>query len=589
MAFIAILIFLPILILPIALLIKLTSKGPVLFKQKRIGQNKNTFYLFKFRTMRIDTPKDVPTHQLKNPEQWITPFGKFLRRTSLDEVPQLFNVLRGEMSIIGPRPALWNQDDLIAERDKYGVNDLRPGVSGWAQINGRDTLPIPAKAKLDGEYFKRQSFWFDLYIIFRTALKIFKDDTIVEGGTGNLGNEKKILIISQYFYPENFRINDLTNSLKSKGYDVTVLTGLPNYPNGKFFKGYNWFNTKSDKLYQGIKIIRLPIIPRGKNKLMLALNFLSFWLLGLIFSFFNKIKFDVVFTYGLSPILQGAIGNQIAKKQKIKSILYLLDFWPHSITAVDGIKKGFIFNFIEKISKNIYLNSTKILVSSPAFIDPLVNYGIIKQKITYWPQYYEEFYEPKIIEQSKAPEIPLDGKVNFTFTGNLGKAQGLEYFIDFLFLFRKEIFDLNIRFNFIGEGRGKFDLINKINDLKLGELVNFISSKSSNLIPYYLGNSDFTFLIIKNDVFLNKTIPAKFQTYLACGKPIFCISQGYISNLINENNLGIATNSYNFETILDKLRAIINREKPNFNSTIEYAKDNFSKDKLIQSLEKMLF
>jgi O-antigen biosynthesis protein WbqP len=190
MAFIAILIFLPILILPISLLIKLTSSGPVLFKQKRIGQNKRFFYLFKFRTMRIDTPNDVPTHLLKNPEQWITPLGKFLRRTSLDEVPQLFNILRGEMSIIGPRPALWNQDDLIAERDKYGVNELRPGVSGWAQINGRDTLPIPLKAKLDGEYVKRQSFWFDLYIIFRTALMIFKDDTVVEGGTGKLGNDK---------------------------------------------------------------------------------------------------------------------------------------------------------------------------------------------------------------------------------------------------------------------------------------------------------------------------------------------------------------------------------------------------------------
>ncbi len=190
LSFIAIVIFFPILILPISILIKVNSKGPILFKQKRIGQNKKTFLLYKFRTMRIDTPKDVPTHQLKNPEQWITPLGKFLRKTSLDEVPQLFNILRGEMSIVGPRPALWNQDDLIQERDKYGVNELRPGVSGWAQINGRDTLPIPVKAKLDGEYVKRQSFWFDIYIILRTALKIFKDDSVVEGGTGALGKDE---------------------------------------------------------------------------------------------------------------------------------------------------------------------------------------------------------------------------------------------------------------------------------------------------------------------------------------------------------------------------------------------------------------
>jgi O-antigen biosynthesis protein WbqP len=190
LAFVATIVFLPLLIIPISFLVKLTSKGPVLFKQKRIGQNKKSFYLFKFRTMRIDTPKDVPTHQLKKPEQWITPLGKFLRKSSLDEVPQLLNILRGEMSIIGPRPALWNQNDLIAERDKYGVNQLRPGVSGWAQINGRDTLPISVKAKLDGEYVKRQSFWFDIYIILRTALKMFKDDSVVEGGTGKLGKDK---------------------------------------------------------------------------------------------------------------------------------------------------------------------------------------------------------------------------------------------------------------------------------------------------------------------------------------------------------------------------------------------------------------
>ncbi len=188
-AFVAVVVFLPILILPIAILIKFTSKGPVLFKQKRIGQNKKYFYLMKFRTMWIDTPNDVPTHQLKDPQKWITPIGKFLRKTSLDELPQLFNILKGEMSIIGPRPALWNQYDLIQERDKYGVNALRPGVSGWAQINGRDKLSIPLKAKLDGEYMKKKSFWFDILIIIRTAAKLFKDDSVVEGGTGTLGND----------------------------------------------------------------------------------------------------------------------------------------------------------------------------------------------------------------------------------------------------------------------------------------------------------------------------------------------------------------------------------------------------------------
>jgi O-antigen biosynthesis protein WbqP len=177
----------PILLLPIALLIKFTSKGPVFFQQKRFGKNKKFFLLFKFRTMLTDTPKDVPTHQLKNPGQWITPIGKFLRKTSLDELPQLINILKGDMSFIGPRPALWNQNDLISERDRYGANSLRPGLSGWAQVNGRDTLPIPQKAKLDGEYVKKQSLTFDFYILIKTIFKVFKDDGVVEGGTGTLG------------------------------------------------------------------------------------------------------------------------------------------------------------------------------------------------------------------------------------------------------------------------------------------------------------------------------------------------------------------------------------------------------------------
>ncbi len=188
-SFIAILIFIPLLIIPISIFIKLTSNGPVFFKQKRIGQNKKYFYLLKFRTMRVDTPRDVPTHLLKDPQKWITPIGKFLRKTSLDEIPQLFNILKGDMSIVGPRPALWNQNDLITERDKYDVNKLRPGVSGWAQINGRDTLAISEKARLDGEYLIRQSFWFDIFIICKTALKIFKDESNVEGGTGTLGKK----------------------------------------------------------------------------------------------------------------------------------------------------------------------------------------------------------------------------------------------------------------------------------------------------------------------------------------------------------------------------------------------------------------
>lgn len=176
----------------LALIIKLDSKGPVFFKQKRVGKNKEYFYILKFRTMRTDTPKDMPTHMLENPDVFITKVGKFLRKTSLDELPQIINILKGEMSIIGPRPALWNQYDLIAERDKYGANDIYPGLTGWAQINGRDELPIDVKAKYDGEYVERMSFTFDCKCFFGTIISVLKHDGVVEGGTGEIEREKSI-------------------------------------------------------------------------------------------------------------------------------------------------------------------------------------------------------------------------------------------------------------------------------------------------------------------------------------------------------------------------------------------------------------
>lgn len=170
----------------LCLAIKLDSKGPILFKQKRVGLHKELFEIWKFRTMRTDTPKDMPTHMLTDPDQYITRTGRFLRKTSLDELPQIFNILKGEMSIIGPRPALWNQDDLIAERDKYGANDVTPGLTGWAQVNGRDELEIPVKAKLDGYYVEHMSFRFDCVCFLKTITSVLKSDGVVEGGTGEI-------------------------------------------------------------------------------------------------------------------------------------------------------------------------------------------------------------------------------------------------------------------------------------------------------------------------------------------------------------------------------------------------------------------
>ena len=175
----------------LAIAIKADDPGPVFFRQKRVGIHKKHFQIMKFRTMRMDAPRDVPTHLLENPEACITRVGRILRKTSLDELPQIFQIFTGEMSIIGPRPALWNQFDLIEERDKYGANDVRPGLTGWAQINGRDELPIAVKAQLDGEYVRKLSFGFDVKCFFGTIVSVLKHDGVVEGGTGTLEQEKE--------------------------------------------------------------------------------------------------------------------------------------------------------------------------------------------------------------------------------------------------------------------------------------------------------------------------------------------------------------------------------------------------------------
>lgn len=177
--------------LVLMLAIKLDSPGPILFKQKRVGIHKTHFNILKFRTMKIDTPKDMPTHMLENPEQYITKVGKFLRKTSLDELPQIINILKGDMSIIGPRPALWNQYDLLEERDKYGANDVKPGLTGLAQISGRDELEIPIKAKLDGDYVQQMSFVMDVKCFVGTIFSVLRSDGVVEGGTGAIEEGNK--------------------------------------------------------------------------------------------------------------------------------------------------------------------------------------------------------------------------------------------------------------------------------------------------------------------------------------------------------------------------------------------------------------
>lgn len=273
-------------LLVIIIAIKLDSCGPVFFRQKRVGIHKTHFNILKFRTMRIDTPKDMPTHMLSNPEQYITKVGKFLRKTSLDELPQIINILKGEMSIIGPRPALWNQYDLIAERDKYGANDVLPGLTGWAQINGRDELEIPVKAELDGIYVKNMGILMDMKCFAGTIVSVLKSDGVMEGGTGELrkGKNKKYLVLTNHSYMLwQFR-RELLQDLLDKG---QVVLAMP-------FVGH-----EQDFERMGCRCIEVPIDRRGLNPVTDYALYRSYVRL------LKEEQPDQVITYSIKPNIYG--------------------------------------------------------------------------------------------------------------------------------------------------------------------------------------------------------------------------------------------------------------------------------------------
>ena len=837
----------------IALAIKIEDPGPVLFTQKRVGQNKQYFKLHKFRSMKVSTPHDVPTHQLENPDQYITKVGKFIRAHSLDELPQIWDIFVGNMSVIGPRPGLWNQDLLTAERDKYGANDVKPGLTGWAQINGRDELEIPVKAKLDGEYVQKQSLLFDVKCFLGTVSKVSHDDSVVEGGTGemkkksyhytdgksdkelignigfgepvevdpeakkkvlitgagsyigqsfiqyakkhypdnfeieeldmtdaawrdkdfseydvvyhvagiahadvgkvseeikskyyevntglaveaaekakregvktfifmssmivygdsapygqqkvidettvpkpanfygdsklqadvavreladdtynvivlrppmiygkdskgnyrtlaklakklpvfpNVDNErsmlyienlceflcqvmllkpyhrnsvvllpqngkwtktsdmvkmiakasgkkmtelqclapavwigskmpgkigglvnkafgnncyehqvseyagiryqkvgikesivgmknkdKHILVISQYFYPEQFRINDICTEWVKRGYRVTVVTGIPNYPQGEFYEGYDYEHHRAE-CWNGIEIIRLPIRPRKKGTINLALNYMSFVKEGKRWIKSTNIEAKEVFIYEVSPMTQALVGVWYAQKMHISCNLYVTDLWPENVEIVLGVHNKLLLAPIEKMVEYIYKRCDHIFTSSQSFIEKIAVRGVRREKLIYWPQYAEEFYKKE--ETAEKLEIPNDGITNLTFAGNIGTAQGLDILVKVASLLKKK--NILVRFNMIGNGRYEKELRLQIQEKKVENYFNFIGQQPAEKIPKYFAWSDAALITLsKSEVYAIGDSPNDFDMfpiakkgYLVANKP----------------------------------------------------------------------
>ncbi|RLK63786.1 glycosyltransferase WbuB [Atopobacter sp. AH10] len=398
---------------------------------------------------------------------------------------------------------------------------------------------------------------------------------------------KRILIISQYFYPEDFRINDMAHDLLERGYDVTVLTGIPNYPEGKFFNGYHFKFQKEN--WQGIKIIRLPIIPRGSSSVQLVLNYLSFVISGLIFIVTTKPKFDLIFTYEVSPMTQALLGPWLAKRIGCPSILYVLDLWPENIQVAAGINNSLILRSIRRMVNYIYQKTDLILASSKSFVNEIKSYQINPDKVTYWPQYGEEIYHPIEKKREDFNWIHHHDQFVIGFTGNIGNAQGLQILPRVAKLLQEE--DLPVLFLIVGDGRFKDDLVKEIKQKNVQSYFQFIDRQPSNVISDILAEVDVAFLSFDDNPIYEKTIPAKLQTYIACAKPVLVSAKGEVERIIKEAKAGLTCPAGDERALLSCIKYFMNMDpeqlKAMGKNARNYFEANFSKTKLMDQLDQL--
>ena len=579
--------------LVIAVAIIIDDPGPVLFTQKRLGQNKQYFKLHKFRSMKMSTPHDTPTHMLENPEQYITKVGKFLRAHSLDELPQIWDIFVGNMSVIGPRPGLWNQDVLTAERDKYGANDVKPGLTGWAQINGRDELEIPVKAKLDGEYVEKESFLFDVKCFLGTVGKVAKDDSVVEGGTGDknkkgeenessINEKKKILVVCQYYKPEPFRISDICEEMVRRGHEVQVVTGYPNYPEGVLYDGYGK-GKKIDEVINGVRVHRCYTVPRQTGALKRMLNYYSYVISSVRYAVSKKCKasdnkpFDVVFCNQLSPVMMAHAAIAYKKKYKVPAVMYCLDLWPESLIAGGVARESILYKYYHFVSKIIYRKMDKVLITSRMFSEYLQNeFGIEEERIEYLPQYAEGIFE-------KVESKEETGTFDFMFAGNLGAVQSVDTIIGAAALLKDE----PVRFHIIGSG-SDLERLQKLGENE--ENVIFYGRRPLEEMPSFYEKADAMLITLQADPVLSMTLPGKVQSYMAVGKPIIGAIDGETKKVIEDAKCGYCGKADDTEALAENIRKFIkNPEKDLMGENArDYYEKHFEQEKFMDQFEGKL-
>lgn len=367
--------------------------------------------------------------------------------------------------------------------------------------------------------------------------------------------QKHILVVTQYFHPEPFRINDMCKEWVKRGYKVTVLTGLPNYPEGKIYKGYRWGKRRREA-WNGIDIIRIPLIARGKGAIRLALNYLSFVVSGFFWKTFTRVKADLVFSFEVSPMTQVLVGCAYAKRRKIPHYLYVQDLWPENVEIVTGIHSKAVLNPIGKMVNRIYKSCDLIFATSESFVTEIQKRVFDdKSKVKYWPQYAEEFYRPT---DKRISELADDGAFKIIFTGNIGQAQGLDILPKTARLLKEK--EKTVKFVIVGDGREKDKLIEEIGLQEVDDMFVLIPRKPAEDIPAYLCSCQAAFISFMDNELFSKTIPAKLQSYMACGMPIIAAATGETERIVKEADCGVCAKIGDADALASAILSLMEHE-----------------------------
>ncbi len=402
--------------------------------------------------------------------------------------------------------------------------------------------------------------------------------------------KQHILVISQYFYPEEFRINDICKEWIKRGYEVTVVTGMPNYPEGKFYKGYGWFKRTREE-YEGIHIIRLPIIPRGKNAIMLMFNYMSFVVSGFFWKLFTRVKADKVFIFEVSPMTQALVGVWYALKRKVPCFIYVQDLWPENVEIVTGIHNKQVIGAIDKMVDYIYKKCDKILATSPSFAQKLEErqstWKQEESKVVYWPQYAEDFYKPA--EKKELSDIPQNDKFQIAFTGNIGYAQGLDILPKTAALLKADKVDCG--FVVIGDGRYREEFEKEIARYDVADMFVLPGRKKPKEIPYYLAWCDVAFISFADNPLFEMTIPAKLQSYMACGMPILAVASGETKRVITDAQCGVCVSEHDAVKLAEAIKTMRLKKEQLYSlgqSAKSYCELHYNKTILLNEIEHVL-